>query len=168
MKEPVDCHYLRSFSVLSSPTCKNQNIKQKFPSRTSNRTKDKKKSLKAENKFHLLYQTEFKLNSVLYNLAEFKAIFRARCHRLPHNSFRNASSFGTIQQRWKAAALCELYWADKCHKILLYQFVLIVLEGTSLWKRIDFYVFSQRVFNSLRIAVMSQRPTSKTCLIPQL
>lgn len=47
----------------------------------------------------------------------------------------------TEQKRFKVA--------DKRHKILLYQFVLIVLEGTSLWKRIDFFVFSQRHFNSL-------------------
>lgn len=97
------------------------------------------------------------MNSILYNLAEFTAICRGVTDGsiCPCNSFRNTSSFGTIQQRWKAPALCELYRekrfkaADKCHKILLYQSVLIVLEGTSLWKTIDFCVFSQRDFNSL-------------------
>lgn len=98
-----------------------------------------------------------KLRSVLYNLAEFRAICTGVTDGsiCPCNSFRNTSSFGTIQQKWNTAALCELCWAkrfkaaDKHHKILLYQFVLIVLEGTSFWKRIDFCVFSQRDFNSL-------------------
>lgn len=151
--------------VLVSLTCQNHNEEQKFPSRTCNIIKGEggRKSLKAVNKSIFFNSTGLNPRwiqsfTTLLNLK----LFEGGCRMpvtdgsiCPCNSFRNTSSFGTIQQRWKATALCEFYWAkrfkvaEEHHKILLYQFVLIVLEGTSLWKKIDFSVFSQRDFNSL-------------------